>query len=149
MCIRDRDDSVQKGIVISSTPAAGTNVDKGTIITLFVSKGNESADMPDVVNMSLEAAKSQLEGMGLKVKVENVEAVSYTHLDVYKRQQRLTPEDFVRRMEAQGVTAVQDTFVQEAFSLKGLNYLGALPEFRDCLLYTSPQRSKKLKDFLA
>ncbi|MFR0985976.1 MAG: 16S rRNA (cytosine(967)-C(5))-methyltransferase RsmB [Frisingicoccus sp.] len=47
--------------------------------------------------------------------------------------QRLTPEDFVRRMEAQGVTAVQDTFVQEAFSLKGLNYLGALPEFREGL----------------
>ncbi len=44
---------------------------------------------------------------------------------------RLPPEDFIRRMETQGVTAVQSTFVREAFSLKGLNYLGALPEFRE------------------
>ena len=78
------DDSVEKGIVISSTPAAGAKVDKGTIITLFVSKGNESADMPDVVNMSLEAAKSQLEGMGLKVKVENVEDDSVEENHVIK-----------------------------------------------------------------
>lgn len=78
------DDSIEKGVVISSTPAAGAKVDKGTIITLFVSKGNESADMPDVVNMSLEAAKSQLEGMGLKVKVENVEDDSVEENHVIK-----------------------------------------------------------------
>lgn len=78
------DDSIEKGVVISSTPAAGAKVDKGTIITLFVSKGNESPDMPDVVNMSLEAAKSQLEGMGLKVKVENVEDDSVEENHVIK-----------------------------------------------------------------
>ncbi len=65
------DKNVEKGKVISHTPEAGTNVDKGTVITLFVSKGSESADMPDVKGMTLDAAKSQLEGMGLKVKVQN------------------------------------------------------------------------------
>lgn len=62
---------VDKGRVISQTPEADAKVDKGTIITLFVSKGNESAEMPDLSGMSLDAAKSQLEGMGLKVKVTN------------------------------------------------------------------------------
>jgi len=65
------DDSVDKGKVINQTPEANAKVDKGTIITLFISKGNESAEMPDLKEMSLDAAKSQLEGMGLKVKVTN------------------------------------------------------------------------------
>ena len=70
--IQEREDeSTEKGIVISSTPEAGARVDKGTMITLFVSKGNESVKMPNVVDVSLEQAKSQLEGMGLKVTVNN------------------------------------------------------------------------------
>lgn len=70
--IQEREDeSTEKGIVISSTPEAGARVDKGTTITLFVSKGNEYAKMPNVVDVSLEQAKSQLEGMGLKVTVNN------------------------------------------------------------------------------
>lgn len=70
--IQEKEDaSVEKGIIISSTPAAGTKVDKGTIVTLFVSKGDESAEMPNVVDVALEQAKSQLEGMGLKVTVKN------------------------------------------------------------------------------
>ena len=70
--IQEREDeSTEKGIVISSTPEAGARVDKGTTITLFVSKGNESVKMPNVVDVSLEQAKSQLEGMGLKVTVNN------------------------------------------------------------------------------
>jgi serine/threonine-protein kinase len=67
------DSTVEKGYVISMTPNSGTKIEKGTIITLVVSTGKETDEMPDVVNMSLEAAKSQLEGMGLKVTVKNVE----------------------------------------------------------------------------
>ena len=65
------DSSVKAGNVISQKPAAGTKMDKGTIVTLTISKGVEMEDMPDVTGMSLEAAKSQLEGMGLKVKTVN------------------------------------------------------------------------------
>ena len=45
----------------------------------------------------------------------------------------LTPEMFQKRMEAQGVEAVQNPLISEAFSLKGFDYLGALPEFREGL----------------
>lgn len=70
--IQEKEDaSVEKGIVISSTPGAGTKLEKGATVTLFVSKGDESAQMPDLRDVSLEQAKSQLEGMGLKVTVNN------------------------------------------------------------------------------
>ena len=45
----------------------------------------------------------------------------------------LTPEMFQKRMEAQGVEAVQNPLISEAFSLKGFDYLGALPQFREGL----------------
>ena len=70
--IQEKEDaSVEKGIVISTNPKAGTKLEKGASVTLFVSKGDESAQMPDVRDVSLEQAKSQLEGMGLKVTIKN------------------------------------------------------------------------------
>lgn len=44
---------------------------------------------------------------------------------------RMTPEEFVGRMKAQNVEAIQNPLVQEAFILKGFDYLGALEEFRE------------------
>lgn len=44
---------------------------------------------------------------------------------------RMTPEEFVDRMKAQNVEAIQNLLVQEAFTLKGFDYLGALEEFRE------------------
>lgn len=44
---------------------------------------------------------------------------------------RMTPEEFVGRMKAQNVEAIQNPLVQEAFTLKGFDYLGALEEFRE------------------
>lgn len=46
---------------------------------------------------------------------------------------RLTPEEFARRMETRGVTAIQNPLVSEAFTLKGFDHLGALEEFREGL----------------
>ena len=46
---------------------------------------------------------------------------------------RLTAEEFKKRMENRKVTAVQNALVTEAFELKGYDYLGALPEFQEGL----------------
>lgn len=54
-------------------------------------------------------------------------------IDRAPAQKRLTPEMFQRRMETQGVEAVRNPLISEAFSLKGFDHLGALPEFRDGL----------------
>lgn len=48
-------------------------------------------------------------------------------------QNRISLEEFQKRMEAQGITAIQNAWVPEAFTLKGFDYLGALPEFREGL----------------
>lgn len=48
-------------------------------------------------------------------------------------QNRISAEDFKKRMEMQKVTAVQNAWLEEAFELKGYDYLGALPEFKEGL----------------
>ncbi|MDD3221569.1 MAG: 16S rRNA (cytosine(967)-C(5))-methyltransferase RsmB [Clostridia bacterium] len=46
---------------------------------------------------------------------------------------RITAEVFKEHMEIQKVTAVQNAMLEDAFELKGYDYLGALPEFQEGL----------------
>ena len=46
---------------------------------------------------------------------------------------RLTPEAFAERMARQGVEAIPNPLVREAFALRGFDYLGALEEFQEGL----------------
>jgi beta-lactam-binding protein with PASTA domain/tRNA A-37 threonylcarbamoyl transferase component Bud32 len=59
--------SVQKGRVISASPSAGQQVDKGSSVALTVSSGPDQVDVPDVTGKSYDEAKSQLEAAGFKV----------------------------------------------------------------------------------
>ena len=61
-------DQVVKGIVISQTPDHGT-ADRGSTVTLTVSKGPDVVVVPDVTGMSENDARAELEGLGLIVKV--------------------------------------------------------------------------------
>ncbi|MEU7988434.1 Stk1 family PASTA domain-containing Ser/Thr kinase [Streptosporangium canum] len=58
------DEESEKGTVIETSPAAGTAVDKGSEVTLTVSKGVEKAEVPNVVNMTTDEAKAALEEAG-------------------------------------------------------------------------------------
>jgi len=60
--------TVAKGIVISTNPAEGNNVKAGTVVTLFVSAGQQQVTVPNVVGESASAAESQLTKLGLTVK---------------------------------------------------------------------------------
>lgn len=60
------DPEVPKGMIISQEVAEGMEVPQGTIISMVVSLGVETVRMPDVTLMNANAAKSLLEGMGLK-----------------------------------------------------------------------------------
>lgn len=59
---------IAKGLVIRTEPALGTQVPKGTRVTLFVSAGVESVKVPDVTGKPLAEAKGILEGAGFVVK---------------------------------------------------------------------------------
>ena len=59
--------SVQKGIVISTNPANGSLVARGTTVTLIVSTGAPKVKVPDVVHQSDTNAKNTLANAGFQV----------------------------------------------------------------------------------
>jgi beta-lactam-binding protein with PASTA domain/tRNA A-37 threonylcarbamoyl transferase component Bud32 len=62
--------SVQKGLVISSNPAQGNNVAVNTLVTLYVSAGASPVSVPDVVGQQETAAQSALQAKGFQVSVK-------------------------------------------------------------------------------
>ncbi|MEU6536030.1 Stk1 family PASTA domain-containing Ser/Thr kinase [Streptomyces sp. NPDC047000] len=68
MVTRQFDDTVPRGSVTGTVPAAGTERHAGSAIALTVSKGRP-IDVPDVTGEDLDRAKADLTGAGLKVKV--------------------------------------------------------------------------------
>jgi serine/threonine-protein kinase len=60
-------DDIAAGIVMDQLPSSGT-ADKGSTVTLTVSKGPDLVQVPDLRGQSYEQAKSTLEGLGLRVK---------------------------------------------------------------------------------
>ncbi|MFF9620779.1 Stk1 family PASTA domain-containing Ser/Thr kinase [Streptomyces griseosporeus] len=68
MVTREFSEDVPKGFVIDSDPPAGTERHADSAIALTVSKGSP-VEVPDVTGEDLAAARSDLEGAGLKVEV--------------------------------------------------------------------------------
>jgi beta-lactam-binding protein with PASTA domain len=60
-------DDVQRGRVVQTSPPEGTTIERGTTVTLQVSRGPEQVAVPDVTGESEDNARSALEGAGLRV----------------------------------------------------------------------------------
>jgi serine/threonine-protein kinase len=67
------DDVVKRDHVIETRPPEGTLLDKGTQVTLVVSKGPEQVDVPDEVGKTLDDARTDLQNSGFKVTVTRQE----------------------------------------------------------------------------
>ena len=65
----ENNDSVAAGNVIRQTPAAKKEVENGSTVTIYVSKGSNSVSVPSVKGKTSAAAKTALENKGLKVKI--------------------------------------------------------------------------------
>ncbi|MFQ9979794.1 MAG: Stk1 family PASTA domain-containing Ser/Thr kinase [Finegoldia magna] len=61
------ENSVEPGKVLEQTPESSSEVKKGTIIKLVVSKGEEQVSVPNLSNMTIENAKIQLNKLGLEI----------------------------------------------------------------------------------
>jgi serine/threonine-protein kinase len=61
-----------KDAVIRTDPPAGATIHRGDGIALVVSKGPQTFPIPSVIGLSKQAAVAQLEGLGLKVDVNQV-----------------------------------------------------------------------------
>jgi len=59
------DEGVPAGTVIGSSPDAGQDVGPGDVVQLFVSRGSEFSSVPDLVGDDLDAARAEVEGLGL------------------------------------------------------------------------------------
>jgi serine/threonine-protein kinase len=58
---------VDEGVVIRQSPAAGTQADVESAVTIVVSSGPENVSVPDVRQRGLDSATATLEGAGLRV----------------------------------------------------------------------------------
>ncbi len=65
--VTEESDSEEEGTVLSQDPAGGTKQPKGTTITLTVAVGPDTVEVPNFKNMTLDEAKSEASGLGLKV----------------------------------------------------------------------------------
>ena len=64
---REFSDEVRGGRVIDTSPPPGSSIERGSTVTLRVSRGPEQVEVPDVTGESEENARSALEGAGLRV----------------------------------------------------------------------------------
>jgi serine/threonine-protein kinase len=62
---REFSDTVPRGAVIETSPPAGTVVQRGTTVTLVLSRGEEQVPVPDLVGSSRAAAERALAAVGL------------------------------------------------------------------------------------
>jgi serine/threonine-protein kinase len=89
----ERDSSAPKDEVINSNPPEGTEVEKGSTVTLFVSKGRSS--VPNVVGKSVSDARSTLRDAGFDVSVNGPDDGTVTDQDPNAGDQA-SPGDTVR-----------------------------------------------------
>lgn len=58
---------VPAGQVVSQNPTAGSKVKEQRLVTIYVSKGGEEIEMPDLTGLSKSDVEAQLKKMGLKL----------------------------------------------------------------------------------
>ncbi len=74
--VQESSTTVDKGLVISTEPAAGTQPAVGTKVTIFVSSGKPVATVPDVTGQSESAARATLQNAGFQVTSSTQESSS-------------------------------------------------------------------------
>ena len=58
--------------VISQSPGAGSSAAKGSTVSLTVSKGPKTTQVPDVTNLDVATATNNIQAANLKVRIVNV-----------------------------------------------------------------------------
>ncbi|MGD0197663.1 MAG: Stk1 family PASTA domain-containing Ser/Thr kinase [Solirubrobacteraceae bacterium] len=60
--------NVKNGLVISSSPSAGSSANRGSVVALTVSSGAQQVNLPPVTNLPFPTAEAALLGAGFRVK---------------------------------------------------------------------------------
>ena len=107
---QDVDDTDPAGVVVGQSPAAGTQQGKGSVITLQVSKGPKTSQIPDVTSLTESDATAQLTQSGFDVQVVE-EIVDTRDLDGKVLSQ--DPEGGARAEQGTPVVIVVGRFEQQ------------------------------------
>jgi len=67
-------EEIREGLALRTVPGAGTEVERGERIQLFISSGPELIAVPGVVGLSRDSAESQISGVGLVPAVQEQES---------------------------------------------------------------------------
>jgi beta-lactam-binding protein with PASTA domain/tRNA A-37 threonylcarbamoyl transferase component Bud32 len=67
-------DRVKKGIVIATAPPAGTRLERKQTVTIKVSSGPRTAEVPSVVGLDQGAAEAEIRQAGLEARVQKQES---------------------------------------------------------------------------
>lgn len=78
-------DNVAAGKVISQSPNGGTSAASGSKVTIVISQGQKSVNVPSVLGESEEKAQSKLESEGLNVSIEEAHSDSVAAGKVIKQ----------------------------------------------------------------
>ena len=62
---------VREGVVIDQNPRSGASLSRGTAVEITVSRGPEQIQVPNVLNMSEDAASAAITSAGLRVRIVN------------------------------------------------------------------------------
>jgi beta-lactam-binding protein with PASTA domain/tRNA A-37 threonylcarbamoyl transferase component Bud32 len=71
---REASPTIEKGRVVSQSPAEGSTVDPGSTVTIVVSTGKPDVEIPDVIGDNKDSAEQQLEQAGLRVRFKTAES---------------------------------------------------------------------------
>jgi serine/threonine-protein kinase len=63
------DETVEKGVVMSSEPTAGTELQPGSAVAVTVSRGREPLEISDFTGRNADRAQERLTGTGFEVEV--------------------------------------------------------------------------------
>jgi serine/threonine-protein kinase len=81
-----QDSNQPKDQVLSQAPAAGTTVNRGSRVTITVSRGTPKVEVPDVTGRSKDEASGILQGAGFTVAVKEIKTTDPTQVGKVIRQ---------------------------------------------------------------
>ncbi|WP_344263276.1 Stk1 family PASTA domain-containing Ser/Thr kinase [Streptomyces sodiiphilus] len=132
-----------EGLICETDPAAGSEIERDSIVTLIMSEGPEMVEVPDVTGQDYETARDTLEDLGLEVSRE--EEVSDQAAGTVLGQDPAASEEVAPGSTVTLTVAVEPETVQVP-DVVGLQYDAAVQRLQQDG-FTAAQRVQETNDY--
>ncbi|KQB84634.1 Stk1 family PASTA domain-containing Ser/Thr kinase [Corynebacterium oculi] len=161
----EESDSVPEGQILQQNPAAGTQISKGSQVSVTVSSGPKQVRVPDLTGLQLTQAQSTLDSLGLDSEITYVDSLepegkilsvaeqgsmvdarSSVHLEVSNGQLFEMP-DLTRSSESQALSKLRSAgwTAPESSLVTGTEVKTGLITDRGLIAATEPQAGQTLR----